>query len=100
VDLPGLDANGGPLYIGTGCFHRREALCGRRYSNENKVEWKEVNDRKVKESAGVLEEVSRILASCTYEANTEWGKEVPLSLSNTSMHSRRTLLHAQINGND
>jgi hypothetical protein len=65
VDLPGLDANGGPLYIGTGCFHRREALCGRRYSNENKVEWKEVNDRKVKESAGVLEEVSRILASCT-----------------------------------
>ncbi|KAG6768874.1 hypothetical protein POTOM_024486 [Populus tomentosa] len=78
VDFPGIDGNGGPLYIGTGCFHRREALCGRRYSNENKVDWKEVNDRKVKESAGVLEEVCRIPASCTYEANTEWGKEMGL----------------------
>nr|AFZ78595.1 cellulose synthase-like protein [Populus tomentosa] len=78
VDFPGLDGNGGPLYIGTGCFHRREALCGRRYSNENKVDWKEVNYRKVKESAGVLEEVCRNLASCTYEANTEWGKEMGL----------------------
>ncbi|KAA8537263.1 hypothetical protein F0562_027050 [Nyssa sinensis] len=25
VELAGLDSNGGPCYIGTGCFHRREA---------------------------------------------------------------------------
>ena len=34
VDLPGLDANGGPCYIGSGCFHRRKALCGMKYSDE------------------------------------------------------------------
>ncbi|THU48252.1 hypothetical protein C4D60_Mb09t24290 [Musa balbisiana] len=30
VELGGLDSWGGPLYIGTGCFHRREVLCGRK----------------------------------------------------------------------
>ncbi|CAK7323342.1 unnamed protein product [Dovyalis caffra] len=78
VEFPGLDANGGPLYIGTGCFHRREALSGRKYSNECKVDWKKVNDTKVEESTGVLEEVCRVLASCTYEENSEWGKEMGL----------------------
>jgi len=29
-DLSGFDSVGGPLYCGSGCFHRREILCGRR----------------------------------------------------------------------
>ncbi|KAK2652674.1 hypothetical protein Ddye_012530 [Dipteronia dyeriana] len=34
VELAGLDSNGGPCYIGTGCFHRRDTLCGKKYSQE------------------------------------------------------------------
>ncbi|XP_062160871.1 cellulose synthase-like protein E6 [Alnus glutinosa] len=79
VELPGFDGNGGPCYIGTGCFHRRETLCGQKYSKEYKADWKKRNDRKVEESsARVLEETCKVLASCTYENNTQWGKEVGL----------------------
>ncbi|KAK3432266.1 hypothetical protein EUGRSUZ_E03847 [Eucalyptus grandis] len=58
VELHGMDNNGGPLYIGTGCFHRRETL--------------------IQDSASVLEETCKPLASCGYEENTEWGKEMGL----------------------
>uniref|UniRef100_A0A1S4BLZ1 Cellulose synthase-like protein E6 n=1 Tax=Nicotiana tabacum TaxID=4097 RepID=A0A1S4BLZ1_TOBAC len=37
VELPGLDASGGPLYIGTGCFHGREVLCGKKYCKGSKI---------------------------------------------------------------
>ncbi|KAJ0081922.1 hypothetical protein Patl1_09606 [Pistacia atlantica] len=37
VELPGIDSNGGPFYIGTGCFHRRETLCGKKYSEDCKT---------------------------------------------------------------
>ncbi|XP_022719962.1 cellulose synthase-like protein E6 [Durio zibethinus] len=77
VELPGFDANGGPCYIGTGCFHRRESLCGKKYSKEFKGEWRRVN-KKVEESASVLEERCKVLASCTYEQNTDWGNEMGL----------------------
>ena len=80
VDFPGLDSNGGPSYNGTGCFHRRETLCGMKYSKECEREWKRENDRRSRESASELEESCRVLASCTYEENTQWGKEVLLSL--------------------
>ncbi|KAF4363266.1 hypothetical protein G4B88_016077 [Cannabis sativa] len=32
VDLRGFDSNGGPCYIGTGCFHRRESLSRKKYN--------------------------------------------------------------------
>ena len=81
AELPGLDGNGGPCYIGSGCFHRREILCGQKYSKKCKVDWKRLNNREVEESVSVLEETCKVLASCTYEENTQWGKEVSLSLS-------------------
>ncbi|GFZ12615.1 cellulose synthase like E1 [Actinidia rufa] len=35
VEFSGLDGYGGPLYIGTGCFHRRDILCGRKFTKGN-----------------------------------------------------------------
>ncbi|KAM6601850.1 hypothetical protein CsatA_021459 [Cannabis sativa] len=77
VDLRGFDSNGGPCYIGTGCFHRRESLSGKKYEASNKVllEWKRKNEDKGI-SAEALEETCKLLASCTYEENTSWGKEM------------------------
>eukprot|EP00262_Sarcandra_glabra_P009225 TRINITY_DN232_c0_g1_i3.p1 TRINITY_DN232_c0_g1~~TRINITY_DN232_c0_g1_i3.p1 ORF type:complete len:729 (-),score=99.72 TRINITY_DN232_c0_g1_i3:105-2291(-) len=78
VQFPSLDSFGGPLYIGTGCFHRRESLCGRKYSEEFKGELKREFVRKVEESTRTLKERARVLANCTYEDNTQWGKEAGL----------------------
>ncbi|XAR56802.1 Cellulose synthase (UDP-forming) [Bertholletia excelsa] len=80
VEFHGIDGIGGPLYGGTGCFHRREVLCGRKFSKESRLEWKTCakNRRNTKESANELEEKLKGLASCTYEDNTQWGKEMGL----------------------
>ncbi|XP_044497378.1 cellulose synthase-like protein E1 [Mangifera indica] len=82
VEIPGFDSYGGPCYIGTGCFHRRDTLCGKKYSQDCKsTDWIKTvskNDRKVEESAAVLEETCKVLASCCYEENTLWGKEMGL----------------------
>ncbi|KAG8502858.1 hypothetical protein CXB51_000709 [Gossypium anomalum] len=80
VEFHGLDGYGGPLYIGTGCFHRRDTLCGRKFSREIHNEFKIdiPKDREREETTAVLEEKSKVLASCTYENNTEWGKEMGL----------------------
>ncbi|CAK7323343.1 unnamed protein product [Dovyalis caffra] len=78
MEFPGIDANGGPMYIGTGCFHRRVNLCERKHSNEHIVDWKRVTEIKIEQSARALEEECKVLASCTYEENTQWGKEVGL----------------------
>uniref|UniRef100_A0A2P2JL30 Cellulose synthase-like protein n=1 Tax=Rhizophora mucronata TaxID=61149 RepID=A0A2P2JL30_RHIMU len=78
VELPGMDGYGGTGYIGTGCFHRREILCGRSYSKDYKVDWVKMNRKKTDESAEVLEEASKVLANCKYEENTKWGKEIGL----------------------
>ncbi|KAE8722256.1 Cellulose synthase-like protein E1 [Hibiscus syriacus] len=78
LEFQGLDANGGPCYIGTGCFHRREALCGKKYDRNYKVDWKKLNHIKVEESAGLLEETCKVLASCSFEHETAWGKEMGL----------------------
>ncbi|CAD5315669.1 unnamed protein product [Arabidopsis thaliana] len=70
VEFLGLDGNGGPLYIGTGCFHRRDVICGRKYGEEEEEEESE----RIHE---ILEpEMIKALASCTYEENTQWGKEM------------------------
>uniref|UniRef100_A0A5B7BN89 Putative cellulose synthase-like protein E6 n=1 Tax=Davidia involucrata TaxID=16924 RepID=A0A5B7BN89_DAVIN len=79
LELAGMDANGGPCYVGSGCFHRRDTLCGMKYSKECQGEyWKTKNDTKETESATLLEEACKVLASCTHEDNTEWGKEMGL----------------------
>ena len=78
VEFHGLDGLGGPMYIGTGCFHQRDILCGKKYSKEHKTidYWKTQNDFKVEGTIDELEERAKTLASCTYELNTQWGKEV------------------------
>ncbi|KAJ4725303.1 Cellulose synthase [Melia azedarach] len=79
VEFHGIDGYGGPLYIGTGCFHRRETLCGREFSKENKIELKrKISDSRREESVHELEEKSKTPASCTYERDTKWGKEMGL----------------------
>ena len=37
MEMPGFDGNGGPCYIGTGCFHRRETLSGKKYNKNYKI---------------------------------------------------------------
>lgn len=91
VEMPGL---GDSIYLGTGCFHRRESLCGRKYSEHCRMlrdMWNQVKMRKPEESTSFLEERAKDLASCTYEQNTNWGKDVispslslPLSLIHTN----------------
>ncbi|KAK1269556.1 Cellulose synthase-like protein E6 [Acorus gramineus] len=78
VDFPGIDGNGGPLYIGTGCFHRRESLCGKKFNDSPKVELKRGLNMSPNDNALNLQERLKVLASCTYEANTQWGNEVGL----------------------
>ncbi|KAJ9690008.1 hypothetical protein PVL29_012597 [Vitis rotundifolia] len=78
VEFPGMDACGGPCYVGSGCFHRRDTLCGMKYGKECERVWKREYDRENRESASVLEESCKVLASCTYEENTQWGKEMGL----------------------
>ncbi|XP_058209938.1 cellulose synthase-like protein E1 isoform X2 [Rhododendron vialii] len=78
VEFQGLDGYGGPLYIGTGCFHRRDTLCGREFSKGNRIQWKKENVKDIKESADELEARVTSLASCAYEHNTQWGKTIGL----------------------
>ena len=83
-EFPGMDGFGGPMYIGTGCFHRMDTLCGRKFSDQYKNDWKsekENNDQMIEASLHELEENSKALACCTYEENTLWGKEVTLFLA-------------------
>ncbi|XP_021740736.1 cellulose synthase-like protein E6 isoform X2 [Chenopodium quinoa] len=98
VESPGLDALGGTCYIGTGCFHQREILCGKKYSLDYKANWKMQDNNVAKEQENVeeLEEKANVLASCTYEMNSQWGKEMGLRygcavediLTGLSIHSR------------
>lgn len=75
VEFHGLDGFGGPTYGGTGCFQRRDVLCGRKFTKDSKFEWKK-DDHKRLRSILELEQETKSLASCTYEQNTQWGKEV------------------------
>lgn len=69
VEFNGLDGNGGTLYVGTGCFHRRDVICGRKYGEEEEDEYEEIQE--ISEP-----EMIKALASCTYDENSQWGKEV------------------------
>ncbi|KAK4275302.1 hypothetical protein QN277_018409 [Acacia crassicarpa] len=82
LEFHGADGCGGPLYIGSGCFHRREVLCGKKFSDQRKVvDWNSEDDGLFMEeeaSLQKLEQESKALASCTYEHNTTWGTELGL----------------------
>ncbi|XP_043691035.1 cellulose synthase-like protein E6 isoform X2 [Telopea speciosissima] len=78
LELAGIDGYGGALYCGTGCFHRREALCGKKYSNECRGKQNRKIERKAERSISEVEEKCKALASCTYEMGTQWGKEMGL----------------------
>lgn len=79
VEFHGLDGYGGPMYIGTGCFHRRDILCGRRFVKNSTFQWKGSRVHKNADSVAELEERIKEVASCTFEKNTQWGNEVGLS---------------------
>ncbi|XP_058112669.1 cellulose synthase-like protein E6 isoform X2 [Magnolia sinica] len=76
MEFHGIDGYGGPIYVGTGCFFRRESLCGKKYSEEYKEEWKKGMEGRAKRNAMELEDRAKGLASCTCEENTQWGKEM------------------------
>lgn len=71
VDFHGLDGVGGPLYVGTGCFHRRAILLGKSFSDRSTTDWKIENDNDGRDIKNI-----ESLASCTFESDTQWGKEV------------------------
>ncbi|XP_043690387.1 cellulose synthase-like protein E1 isoform X2 [Telopea speciosissima] len=79
VDVYGIDGLGGTPYMGTGCFHRRDTLCGRKYTEEYKRDnWQTENDRIEGESLNEFVDRIKGLANCNYDENTEWGKEMGL----------------------
>ncbi|KAL6203693.1 hypothetical protein ACLB2K_027393 [Fragaria x ananassa] len=67
VEFHGLDGYGGPLYIGSGCVHRRDTLCGRKFSKGCKSEIKWENRKGEETSIPKLEESSKRLARCPVE---------------------------------
>ncbi|KAK6133030.1 hypothetical protein DH2020_033240 [Rehmannia glutinosa] len=77
IELAGLDGFGGTLYIGTGCFHRRESLSGK-YCENRRLEWNNVKDNTKGRTVEELEVASKPLADCSYEKGTLWGKEMGL----------------------
>ncbi|XP_062016037.1 cellulose synthase-like protein E6 [Rosa rugosa] len=79
VELAGLGGYGAALYCGTGCFHRRECLCGKKYSKGYTEKWnidgqKSTIDKSIQE----LEESTKPLIDCIYEKGSQWGKEMGL----------------------
>ncbi|PIN09522.1 Cellulose synthase (UDP-forming) [Handroanthus impetiginosus] len=78
IELAGIDGFGGALYIGTGCFHRRESLLGKKYYKDHRVEWNDIKDNIKGRMVEELEVASKPLANCSYEQGTLWGKEMGL----------------------
>ena len=97
MEFHGLDGYGGPLYIGTGCFHRRDTLCGRKFTRGSTNEFEIENSVEREETIHELEENSKVFASCTYEKNSEWGKEVSLFLSTSTFHISTLHIYTYLN---
>ncbi|MED6218597.1 hypothetical protein PIB30_028031 [Stylosanthes scabra] len=84
IELAGISGHGAALYCGTGCFHRRESLSGAHFKDYKakldhnimvKMNPKVEEDKR---SVDELNEASKVLATCTYENGTLWGKEMGL----------------------
>ncbi|XP_057765429.1 cellulose synthase-like protein E6 [Salvia miltiorrhiza] len=78
IELSGLDGFGVALYVGTGCFHRRESLSGKKFSVNHRIESGDVEDNIKGKSKEELENTAKVLANCSYEKGTSWGKEMGL----------------------
>nr|GLL22503.1 cellulose synthase-like protein E6 [Ipomoea trifida] len=78
IELACLGSHGAALFCGTGCFHRRASLCGKEYFKEHKYGLnggqEKMNDRSIEE----VEEASKVVANCSYEEGTQWGKGMGL----------------------
>ena len=84
-----MDAHGGPLYVGSCCFHKRDALTGKKYEKGSHINWKQVNEIQEPEREILLEETAKF-ANCSYEESSFWGKEVlslTLSIVRTHIHT-------------
>ncbi|KAJ4976193.1 hypothetical protein NE237_001299 [Protea cynaroides] len=71
VELHGVDGNGGILYLGTGCFHRRDTLCGRKHTKEYKRDWKTEGHRIAGESLNELSETIKDFMGMMYGCPVE-----------------------------
>ncbi|XP_072078244.1 cellulose synthase-like protein E6 isoform X4 [Arachis hypogaea] len=81
IELAGISGHGAALYCGTGCFHRRESLSGSHFRDYKAKLDHMIMNTKIEDNRTVdeLNEASKLLATCTYEHGTLWGKE-PTSL--------------------
>ncbi|KAF5479078.1 hypothetical protein F2P56_005582 [Juglans regia] len=78
-ELPGLGGYEAALYCGTGCFHRRESLCGKVHSKDYRGDWNSTEGEKNSDkTVNELEEASKVLANCSHEKDTQWGKKIGL----------------------
>ncbi|CAL0315927.1 unnamed protein product [Lupinus luteus] len=77
LELAGICGHGAALYCGTGCFHRRESISGTSFKDY--IPNKDTNPkREDKRTLNELNEASKALATCTFEKDTQWGKEMGL----------------------
>ena len=76
IEIAGLGGYGAAPYCGSGCFHRRESLCGKVYSKDYRREWSIEAKMNADKTVNELEEASKVLANCSYEKDTQWGKKV------------------------
>lgn len=93
IELAGVGGSDAALYCGTGCFHRRISLCGQKCPEDNRNGLHSIKD-KISDHRTVeeLEEASKLLANCSYEDGTQWGKEVYiLYIPFAFLHSAHTL---------
>nr|XP_023881406.1 cellulose synthase-like protein E6 [Quercus suber]POF22860.1 cellulose synthase-like protein e6 [Quercus suber] len=78
VELAGIDGYGATPYCGTACFHRRESLCGKVYSKDYRKEWNIEDKNNTNKTVNELEAASKILASYSFEKETQWGGKMGL----------------------
>ncbi|KAF7142065.1 hypothetical protein RHSIM_Rhsim06G0230800 [Rhododendron simsii] len=78
IELAGIDGWDVALFCGTGCFHRRDSLCGLKFSKNYRGELNSQCNITKDSSVHDMEQGSKVLASCSYEKGTQWGKEMGL----------------------
>lgn len=78
IELACLGSRGAALFCGTGCFHRRESLSGKKYFKEHKINELNGGKEKSQKTMEELEEASKVVANCSYEEATQWGKGMGL----------------------
>jgi cellulose synthase/poly-beta-1,6-N-acetylglucosamine synthase-like glycosyltransferase len=76
VQFKGMDGLEGPIYAGTGCIHRRDALCGREGRHTSSKSLKDYSTSKAQTNPSKMLKDAGDLAKCACEENTLWGKEV------------------------